>query len=217
MSRKMDTSTQSTFEEDWDDLLGTGTVLRQVVEPGRRPDEDEDDGITHEAPRKFFALIDVEITIQGRLLESYKNFLINNDADLFPGAHLVIPLMDLDETSRFKFDAKFAYGQKGDAALQIPPNALLECLITLHVRAPYDQFLEQLTANERFRLAERKRERGRFWFLREDYELAISMFQSMADLCNYEPGTEVNSVSSPVGAEDTSRDLSSRLDQVRVS
>lgn len=169
---------------EWEDLLGTGTVMRQIIVHGSRPSEAETDGIDLEAPRKFFACIDIETRLNDKLLatESHKDFLINNDADLFPGAHLVIPLMELNETSRYRFDPKFTYGRKGNPS-EIPPDATLECTITLKSRAPYDEFLEQLTFTERYNLARRKKERGVFWYRREDYDSSISVFQSIIDLC----------------------------------
>lgn len=170
--------------QEWDDLLGTGTIMRQVLRPGRRPTQDEEDGISLEAPRKFFALIDIETRLHDQPLvtESHKNFLINNEADLFPGTHLVIPLMEIEETSRYIFDSKFTYGPRGNPP-QVKPDSRLECLITLKFRAPYDEFLEQLTFNERHQLASRKKERGIFWYTRGDYDQSISMFQSIIDLC----------------------------------
>jgi hypothetical protein len=175
---------QAEADDEWDDLLGTGTVMKQVVVSGSRPQDDDLDGINLEAPRKFFACIDIETRVDGRLLatESHKDFLINNDADIFPGAHLVIPLMELNETSRYRFDSKFTYGQKGNPP-EVPPNATLECTITLKARAPYDEFLEKLTLDEGCRLAKRKKERGVFWYRREDYDNSISLFQSIIDLC----------------------------------
>jgi len=171
-------------EESWDDLLGTGTVLKQVIDPGRRPQE-EDEEISMEAPRKFFALIDIETLYEGNMVkgESHENFLINCDADLFAGAHLVIPLMDLDEKSRYIFDPKFVYGPLGNAESGIPANAKLECIITLKFRAHYDDFLADLNTHERIFLAKRKNERGKFWFKREDYHNAISIYQTITDLC----------------------------------
>uniref|UniRef100_A0A6G1SMI0 peptidylprolyl isomerase n=1 Tax=Aceria tosichella TaxID=561515 RepID=A0A6G1SMI0_9ACAR len=170
--------------DDWEDLLGTGTVMKQVVVHGSRASVDELDGINLEAPRKFFASIDIETRLEDRLLEteSHKDFLINNEADIFPGAHLVIPLMELNETSRYRFDPKFVYGQTGNPP-EVPPNAILECTITLKSRAPYDEFLERLTFTERYNLAKRKRDRGIFWYHREDYDSSISVFQSIIDLC----------------------------------
>lgn len=163
---------------DWEDILGTGSVLKQVLEAGERQDQDM------EAPRKFFALIDIETRCDGKLVksDSHENFLINSDADIFPAAHLVIPLMDINEKSRFLFDAKFCYGERGKSD-EIGPNSKLECVITLKVRAPYDEFLSELTPTERIKLAVRKKERGKFWFLREDYQNAIVIYQSLVDLC----------------------------------
>ena len=174
-------------EEDWDDLLGTGTVLKKVLVRGSREAYNEDDEImTLEAPRKFFALIDIETKYNNKVIdsESHRNYLINSDADLFPGAHLVIPLMEVGETSSYKLDAKFCFGSSGNLAANIPANAKLECTIVLKLRAPYDEFLERLNPEERLKLAERKKNRGKFWYEREDYQNAISIYQTLLDLCS---------------------------------
>lgn len=168
-------------DEDWEDVLGTGSVMKQVLVEGRRQDED----IDMEAPRRFFALIDIETKCNSKVIEyeCHKNYLINVDADLFPGAHLVIPLMDIGEKSRYIFDSKFGYGDQGNPP-DIPANAKLECIITLKIRASYDEFLEQMSSAERINLANRKKERGKFWYSRSNYQNAITIYQSIADLAN---------------------------------
>lgn len=167
-------------DDDWDDLLGTGSVLKKVLIKGKRQDQEMD----MEAPRKFFALIDIETKCNGQVCksESHKNFLINSDADLFPGAHLVIPLMDLGETSIYIFDSKFGYGADG-LLPDIPPDSKLEAKITLKLRSTYDEFLGQLSTKERVELARRKKERGKFWYARNNYQNAITIYQSIAELC----------------------------------
>lgn len=167
------------MDSTWEDLLGTGSVMKQVLVPGRRQDED----IDMEAPRKFFALIDIETKLDNKIInsESHTNYLISVDADLFAGAHLVIPLMDIDEQSRYKFDSKFTYGDVGTH--EIPPGAELECVITLKLRSSYDEFLNQMSTDERIKLANRKKERGKFWYSRSNYDNAIAIYQSICDLC----------------------------------
>lgn len=161
-----------------EDLLGTGSVMKQVLEAG------EPQAVDGEAPRKFFALIDIETKCDGKVVvsESHRNFLINVDADLFPGAHLVIPLMDIGEKSRYVFDSKFGFGQDGLLS-EIPPSAKLECVITLKLRSPYDEFLSQMSTSELLELARRKKDRGKFWYDRANYPNAITIYQSLVDLC----------------------------------
>lgn len=177
-------------DKEWDDLLGTGTILKKVILEGRRNEDPDLDMI--EAPRKFFALIDIETRLyepdskQSMPIiesESHKNYLINCDADLFAGAHLVIPLMDIGEKSRYVFDPKFAYSSGGNLPY-IPGNSRLDCLITLKIRSAYDDFLNELNTCERLRLASRKKDRGKFWYSRDDYHNAITIYQSMVDLCS---------------------------------
>lgn len=167
--------------QEWDDLLGSGAVMKQIIERGIR---NNDEDIDMEAPRKFFALIDIETRCNGTLVESesHKNYLISSDVDLFPGVHLVIPLMDVHERSRYIFDSKFAYGELCICPL-VPAKSRLECIITLKFRCPFDEFLEQLTLGARLGLAKRKNERGKFWFKHELYSNAIAMYQSMVELC----------------------------------
>lgn len=180
--------------EEWDDLLGTGTVMKQVLVAGKRQEQD----IDMEAPRKFFALIDIETKCNDKPVQSdtHKNYLINVDADLFPGAHLVIPLMDIGEKSRYVFDAKFGYGEHGNPP-EVPVNAKLECIITLKLRSSYDEFLHQLSSGERIQLAERKKDRGKFCYSRSNYQNAITIYQSLTELCQLEEAGE-NSLNEPV-------------------
>ena len=193
MASNQDGSTEANSvdkDDEWDDLLGTGTVMKQVLVRGRpwQEGDEDDDGINMEAPRKFFALIDIETRLHESeelkpiASECHENFLINSDADLFLGAHLVIPLMDVNETARYIFDPKFAYGSIG-CPPHIPPNAKLDCIITLKMRSSYDDFLVQLKPFERLLVANRKKERGKFWYAREEYQNAISIYQSLTDLC----------------------------------
>lgn len=174
---------QEQFIDDWDDLLGTGTVMKQVLVAGSRSGQDLD----MEAPRKFFALIDIETKCNDKVVESesHSNYLINSDADLFPGAHLVIPLMDIDEKARYIFDSKFGFGLRGNLP-DIPGNAKLECIITLKLRCCYDEFLEQMSLSERIALARRKKERGKFWYDISNFQHSITIYQSLVDLCQLE-------------------------------
>lgn len=179
LDRTKDEKAGEETTEEWEDLLGTGTVLKQVLLKGTRAD------CNMEAPRKFFALIEIETRCNDKLIpsECHKNFLINVDADLFPGAHLVIPLMDIGERSHYKFDPKFCYGETGSPP-DIPANSRLDCIITLKLRSSdYDEFLEQLLPADRIKLASRKKERGKFWYSRADYQNAITIYESLTELC----------------------------------
>lgn len=183
----MDISSQD--PNDWDDLLGTGTVLKKLIKPGQPQPIDEDEEIqTLEAPRNFFALINIQTKCNDKIVdtESHRNFLINIDADLFPGAHLVIPLMEIGEESRYIFDPKFAYGEEGNGP-HIPPNAKLECLIELILRCPYNEFLSRLSPEERLDIAGRKKERGKFWFSKGNIHNAVSIYKSLTDICKFNP------------------------------
>lgn len=164
--------------DDWDDLLGTGAVLKRVLVAS-----DQDEELDMEAPRKFFALIDIQTRCQNKIVpsESHENFLINVDADLFPGAHLVIPLMNINETSLYKFESRFCFGAHG-LNPHVPVNEGLECTITLKMRAQYDDFLEHMSIGERLSLAQRKKDRGKFWFERGEYENAVAIYKTLTDL-----------------------------------
>lgn len=174
---------------EMEDVLGTGTVLKQVLSPGDQPGDTD-----MEAPRKFFALIDIDTKLAGsdQFIESecHTDFLLSVDADLFSGAHLVLPLMNINEKARFIFDSKFAYGSLGNPP-HIPPDSKLECVITLKSRVPHQEFVENhlydedlLKLTERLALANRKRERGNFWFSRSDLPNAITCYKSALLLIN---------------------------------
>lgn len=181
-------------DECWDDLLGTGTVMKKILKAGQPQTFDEDEEIqTLEAPREFFALINIETKCNNKVIEteSHRNFLINCDADLFPGAHLVIPLMDIGEKSCFILDPKFCYGTEGNEP-HIKPSSKLECTIELIIRCPYGEFLSILLPTERLAIARRKRERGKFWFARGNIENAITVYKSLNDLCKFDSEDRIN-------------------------
>lgn len=167
-------------QEEWDDVLGTGSVLKRTIVPG-----DHDEDLDAEAPRKFFALIDIETRCQDTIVpsETHKNLLVNSVSDIYPGAHLVIPIMKINETSQYKFDARFGFGSRG-LEPAVPANVGLECVITLKLRAHYDEFLEQMSTSERLGLARQKKDRGKFWYDRGDYENAVGIYKTLVDLCD---------------------------------
>lgn len=158
-----------------EDVLGTGTIMKELIKAGETPGEND-----MEAPRKFFARIDIETrnSETKELLDDdcHKDFLISSDADLFPGPFIVLPLMNIEETSRFIFDQKFCYGKE---------KPKLECVITLKSRVSHDEFVECHLLDEelfplkdRLIIANRKRERGNFWFLKGDLDMAKSSYES---------------------------------------
>lgn len=160
-----------------EDILGTGAILKQVIKTGDPGDLDM------EAPRRFFAFIDIETRLDGKLIESdsHTNFAISVDSDLFPAVTIVIPLMNIGEKSLFKFKPRFAYGDKGNLP-EVPPDSTLECTIKLLSRYASEEYIDnhlnKMELKQRLCIADRKRERGNFWFKKEEYQYAIESYKS---------------------------------------
>lgn len=183
------TSESNNKYEDFDDVLGSGTLLKKVIEPGEHRGDPN-----VEAPRKFFAVIDIETKLEKSdtiiKTESFKDYLISTEADLFSGAQIVLPLMKTGEVSRYILDPKFCYGSEGNPP-HIPPNSKLDCTIKLLSFIPHEEFIschlldaELFPLEMRDKIAIRKKERGNFWFARNDFKYALLAYKSAIILLN---------------------------------
>ncbi|MEE6488255.1 hypothetical protein FKM82_015169 [Ascaphus truei] len=87
---------------------------------------------------------------------------------------LCVQLMEMGETSLITSDAKYCYGKEGRSP-DIPPNSNLILEVTV-LDAKDAPDLELLTGREKLDLANRKRERGNFYYQQADYVFAINSY-----------------------------------------
>lgn len=179
-------------DEEWEDLLGTGTIMKRILHEGHDEEIDPEEEIQQlEAPRKFFALVDVSVRCNNRTLvsECRRNFLISCESDIFAGVHLAIPLMKVAEKSQYRMHPKFCYGSVGCKSADVPPNAHIDLVIKLIFRIPFDEFLERITTTERIHICRRKKERGKFWWDNGNVYMATNLYSSIVEIAR---ATEVD-------------------------
>lgn len=155
-------------EDGYLDLLGNGLLKRKVIEG-----EDVED------IKPYHGDI-VTINTSGKLEDGT---VVDTLEDLsFPvGEGDVIQAWDLGvmttkvgQTIELTTDAKYAYGELGRKP-DIPPNATITYMIKLTKKEEAPD-INKLDVDERFNMAEKKRERGNEVFGRNDYAGAINSY-----------------------------------------
>ncbi|KAL7636064.1 UNVERIFIED_CONTAM: hypothetical protein RMT77_013883 [Armadillidium vulgare] len=159
-------------ESEWMDVLGTGSLKKKILK----------EGITDSRPTKRDT---VRINAIGRLengtqFEELHDLVFTvGDGEVIHGLDLIVCLMDKDEESEIFMESRFAYGEKGFEP-HVPPNSNVFYVVHLIDYKPEDE-PESLSVQERLSIGIRKRERGNWWFKREDNHQAISCYKSAVD------------------------------------
>ncbi|ALC38323.1 FK506-bp2 [Drosophila busckii] len=102
-------------------------------------------------------------------------------AGIVEGLELAMEKMNIGETSKIKIQSKYAFGAKGNEAFKIPPNASVEYTVKL---IDCGKGLEEWKLSDDERVAEAKvyKEKGTNYFKKENYSLAIKMYNKCKDL-----------------------------------
>ena len=94
---------------------------------------------------------------------------------MIPALDLAVPLMNKGEVSLVKVASRFGYGEKGLAPV-VPANADLEYEVEL-LDFDAEKELENLSVTERREIGVRKRERGNWWYGRDEASLAVQCYR----------------------------------------
>lgn len=89
---------------------------------------------------------------------------------------MAIALMDIGEVAEITIASRFAYGEIGLPAKNIPSNATIIYTIELLSAAEEDD-LETKSYESRKSIGNKKRTRGNFFFERQDFNLAIQLYR----------------------------------------
>ncbi|XP_040273569.1 peptidyl-prolyl cis-trans isomerase FKBP8 [Bufo bufo] len=163
-------------EEEWLDILGNGLLKKKVLTPGKGPES---------RPRKGQ---DVTVRLKtsledGGVVEDPGSFTFTlGDGDVIQALDLCVQLMGTEETVLIDANSKYCYGKEGRSP-DILPNANLVLEVTLlDVKDGPD--LELLTGQEKLALANKKRERGNFYYQQADYVFAINSYDIALKIVN---------------------------------
>ncbi|XP_014742726.1 PREDICTED: peptidyl-prolyl cis-trans isomerase FKBP8 isoform X2 [Sturnus vulgaris] len=154
--------------QEWLDVLGSGLLKKKTLVPGQgvdsRPQKGQDVTIRLKATLEDGTVVEEDPALTFTL----------GDCDVMQALDLCVQLLEMGETALIVSDAKYCYGAQGRSP-DIPPNASLTLEVEL-LAARDAPDLELLSGKEKIQLANRKRERGNFFYQQADYVLAINSY-----------------------------------------
>ncbi|CAO1313544.1 unnamed protein product [Diamesa tonsa] len=187
-------STSSSFEDlgkesevkerdmnpDFVDILGNGQLTKKVLVKGKDDTRPERLNI---CTIKLVGSLD-----DGTIVEDYlDNFTIQiGDVEIIQGLDLAIALMNVGEKAEVKVIPRFAYGAIGLPSHPIPNSSPLANTISIPGDATLTYIIELISVEEepedksyiyRKETGNKKRERGNFWFERQEFNLAIQCYR----------------------------------------
>ncbi|XP_047114497.1 70 kDa peptidyl-prolyl isomerase-like [Schistocerca piceifrons] len=155
-------------EDEWLDILGSGHLKKKIIKKAEN----------EYRPQNLHIC---EINLEGRLedgtvVEKFENLKIQiGDVEVIQGIDLALPLMNVGEVALLEVGPRFAYGNLGRSP-DIPPDAKLMYTIEL-LSAEGEPDLESLSIAQRREIGDKKRERGNWWFSRQEYSFAIQSYR----------------------------------------
>jgi len=164
---------EATTEDEWEDIIGSGDLKKKVLTPGE----------SNSRPSKGDT-VEVEVTMRRdggvAVQDTHRLTFTLGDCEVIPGLELVVPLMDRREEALVHIAPRFAYGDKGETSLEVPPESTIECTVKLVGFTPEQSPLELSVATRRD-VGERKRARGNWWYARGDHSEAVQCYKAAVD------------------------------------
>jgi len=167
-------------EDGWEDILGSGRLRKRVIkegvrghEPGQgRPNKGD---VVHCNVKGFF---------QDELFDETNGLeFMSSEAEVLQALDLVVALMNAGEVCEIIADPEFAYGDIGfqGQVVSVPPKAAVRFEVELVSHNPSVPFGEISDVQEKLRIGRRKKDRGNFWFQRQNYTFAVQCYRKAGD------------------------------------
>ncbi|XP_026463372.1 peptidyl-prolyl cis-trans isomerase FKBP8-like [Ctenocephalides felis] len=150
------------------DILGNGQLVKTVIKkgiPDTRPQRHDLCTVTYEGSLSNGLVVD----------KAEKAIVQLGDNEVIQGLDLALALMDTEEECELYVASRFAFGDIGNGSV-IPPNSNLTYKITLW-EARVENDLETKTISSRKIIGNKKRERGNWWYSRNEHTLAIHSYR----------------------------------------
>lgn len=177
--------------EDWLDVLGNGGLLKRTVRASPHQHKQGNGGETEEEGKLDMgmrALVHYTARLVGRsnddvLVEDTRRDradgkpvqIILGHSDVIPGLDMGIALMRQGEVAQFKIAPRYAYGSRGSSEPAIPAEATLLYEVEL-LEATHMPDVDDMDPKERVDLADAKKERGNWYFGRNEFDIAVSLY-----------------------------------------
>ncbi|XP_003427294.1 peptidyl-prolyl cis-trans isomerase FKBP8 [Nasonia vitripennis] len=158
---------------EWMDILGNGQLRKKVLKAGK---ENSRPNRSDVCVLKFTGRLE-----DGTIVEEEEDIKIQlGDMEVIQGLDLAVALMDLEEEAEVETASRFAYGSLGRKATaslpEIPPDAKITYNIVLK-SIEFEPDIDELEYSERQKIGNKKRERGNWWFARNESTLAIHCYR----------------------------------------
>lgn len=162
--------------DEWVDILGNGALKKKVLIVGAGRD-------TRPGPSDR-----VTVNIAGRLesgqsVDEHQQLQFSlGEGEVIPALDMALALTEVKETCEVYTEAKYAYGKLGSPP-EIPTDADITYTLTLtDVKPPLDA--DTLSLDERIKLGDAKRERGNYYFGRNEHPPALNCYTKALELLN---------------------------------
>ncbi|KAL2733579.1 peptidyl-prolyl cis-trans isomerase FKBP8 [Vespula maculifrons] len=159
--------------DEWIDLLGNGQLKKKVIREGLY-------GKIPPSRTDYCTLNIIGKLEDGTIVEEYENITIQiGDVEIVQGLDLAITLMKINEIAEVEVASRFAYGTLGKEP-NIPSNATI--WYTVEVKSiEFEADVDSLSINQRKEIGNKKRERGNWWFARDEPTNAIQCYRRALD------------------------------------
>ncbi|XP_078054644.1 peptidyl-prolyl cis-trans isomerase FKBP8 [Mustelus asterias] len=176
-SKKGNLDSSQEPDDEWLQVLGNGLLKKKVLVAGQDEEQRPQKGQT--------VTVHLKVTLEdGTEVEEDPSLCFTvGDGDVIQALDLCIQLMDQDEVAIIISDAKYAYGSLGSSQPVVPPGSAVHLEVQL-LSVSDGPDIELLSGKERLLLANKKRERGNFYFLRNEYVFAISSYDIALNVVN---------------------------------
>ncbi|XP_037027190.1 peptidyl-prolyl cis-trans isomerase FKBP8 [Bradysia coprophila] len=175
--------------DDVMDIIGTGQLTKKVLVEGHPDIKPQRGDIC-----KINAIGKLE---NGTVVENQQDLIVHvGDNEVVQGIDMALPLMGLGETAEVVCESRFAYGTIGlkneqNPSASIPPGAKVTYTVEL-LSCDEEGDLEDQSFELRKSIGNRKRERGNFWYERNESNLAIQLYRRALEYLNDNgPGIEI--------------------------
>ncbi|KAJ8955907.1 hypothetical protein NQ318_005455 [Aromia moschata] len=182
-------------KEEWVDLLGSGAIMKKILvegKPDTRPQRSEKCAINYNC-----------LLEDGTEVDSATNFeLYLGESDVVQGLDLSIGLMNISEKCRLKIEPRLAFGKKG-----FPPNIPSDTLVIYDVElvsVEPEEEIESLSLHQRKIIGNKKRERGNWWYIRGENNIAIQCYRRALDYLDEVEGGVTGALSEGSGDKEVS-------------
>lgn len=164
-------------EDGWEDILGSGRLRKKVIREGSKGKGRPNRGDVVRIKFKGY--------FEEKLFEEVDSLeFVISEAEVIQAIDLVVCLMNTGEVCEVISDPEFAYGDfgfKGSSGDGVPPKAAVKLELELLAHQPPVPVGDIEDVQEKLRIGRRKKEKGNFWYQRQNYTFAVQCYRKAGE------------------------------------